>query len=213
MTEFPIRIDKRFDDTRDILSNIAIIVLTALFIMLLTFDALFTRIYVVGSSMQRTLKGAPSIRQSGGDYVYICEYIEPKHGDIVVIDVGSRNLIKRVIALGGDTVRLDDGVLYLKKSGEENENLVDEPYVSPENNTDRRKNTFSAITIEEGYVFCMGDNRDNSEDSRGSYGCMKVEDIVGVVTDWSMRGKDLITGWNTFFDFTLPKLFGRENNL
>lgn len=207
MTEFPIRIDKKFDSTRDILSGIAIIVVTALFIMLLTFNALYTRIYVVGSSMQRTLKGAPSIRQAGGDYVYICEYIEPKHGDIVVIDVGSRNIIKRVIALGGDTVRLDDGVLYL------NDELVEEPYVSPENNVDRRKNTFPAITVEEGYVFCMGDNRDNSEDSRGQYGCMKVEDIVGIVTDWSIRGKDLITGWNTFFDFTLPRLFGRENKI
>lgn len=211
MVEFPIRI-KKYDCTRDILCNIAIIAVTFVFITLLVFNALYTRIYVVGLSMQPTLKGAPSLSKAGGDYVYICEYIEPKHGDIVVIDVGDKNLIKRVIALGGDTVRLDDGVLYLKKSGEEDEKLVEEPYVSPENNTDRRNNTFSAITVEEGYVFCMGDNRDHSDDSRGSYGQMKVEAIVGVVTAWSMQGKALMTGWNTFFDFTLPELFGQKNN-
>ena len=205
MVEFPIRI-KKYDSMRDILYNMAIIAVTFVFIMLLVFNALYTRIYVVGSSMQHTLKGAPSISKAGGDYVYICEFIEPNYGDIVVIDVGNRNLIKRVIALGGDTVRLDNGVLYL------NGELVEEPYISPENNTDMRKNTFPEITVEEGYVFCMGDNRDNSEDSRGQYGCMRVEDIVGVVTDWSMQGKAIITGWNTFFDFTLPELFGQKNN-
>ena len=208
MVEFPINVNEKNANKRDIFSNILIFILAAIFILILLFNTLYSRIYVVGSSMQCTLTGAPSVTQAGGDYVYICKYMTPDYGDIVVIDVGNRNLIKRVIALGGDTVRLDNGVLYLKKNGSAEEMRVEEPYVSPENNTDMRKNTFAAVTVEEGYVFCMGDNRDNSEDSRGHYGCMPVESITGVVTGWSMHCKEAVTGWNTFFDFTLPGFFG-----
>ena len=207
MTDFPIRLNQKTEDKSGLFSTVVIFVLAIVFIIMLLFNTLYTRIYVVGSSMQTTLSGAYSEYQAGGDYVYICKYIEPKRGDIVVIDVGERSLIKRVIALGGEKVRLECGVLYI--DGE----LIEEPYINPANNTNMKKNTFNEIEVEEGYVFCMGDNRDNSEDSRGIYGCMPVENITGVVTGWSMQCKDVITGWNTFFGFTLPELFGAQNNL
>lgn len=208
MVEFPINVDNRYGSKRDWLSNLLIYFLAIVFILLLLFNSLYDRIYVVGSSMQDTLTGATSVNRAGGDYVYICKYIEPDYGDIVVIDVGDKNLIKRVIAFGGDSVRLDNGVLYLKKKADKEEQLVEEPYVSPDRNTDSRKNTFSAISVPKGCVFCMGDNRDNSDDSRGKYGCMPIENITGVVTGWSMQCKAAVTGWNTFFDFTLPEMFG-----
>lgn len=197
MLEFPINIEKREERKQDLLSTVAVIILAVVFIFFLSFRILYTRIYVVGSSMQRTLTGAQSPNDPGGDYVYICKYIQPKRGDIVVIDVGNRSLIKRIIAVGGDTISLENGVLYLNRV------LKEEPYVSPDKNTDPVKNTFEEFTVAEGYVFCMGDNRDNSEDSRGMYGCMPVENILGVVTGWSLQFKDAVTEWNTFFEFTI----------
>ncbi len=197
MVELPISIEKKPERKQDLLSTVAVIILAVVFIFVLSFRILYTRIYVVGSSMQSTLTGALSPNSSGGDYVYICKYIQPRRGDIVVIDVGNRSLIKRVIAVGGDKIKLEKGVLYL------NDEIKEEPYVSPDRNLDPVKNTFEELTVDEGYVFCMGDNRDNSEDSRGIYGCMPVENILGVVTGWSMQFKDAVTDWNTFFEFTL----------
>lgn len=206
MNEYPISLNGRKDDKGGLLSTIALILVAVIFILLLIFNTLYTRIYVVGQSMQTTLTGANSMMQSGGDYVYICKYIEPKRGNIVVIDVGNRSLIKRVIAFGGESVKLEDGVLYI------NGKVVEEPYINPELNKDMRKNNFAEIVVDDGCVFCMGDNRDNSEDSRGSYGCIPLEDIEGVVADWSLQCKQAVTGWNTFFEFTLPELFDKKNN-
>ena len=135
---------------------------------------------VDGISMEGTLLD--------GDCVYAFHTSSARRGDIVVIDAGDRNIIKRVIALGGDTVELKAGVLYL------NGGKVDEPYVLPENNSpDLDKNSFDKITVAEGYIFFMGDNRDVSEDSRAKYGAMPMEKLVGVVADWSVRCKKLVT--------------------
>ena len=213
MADFPIRLNEKNIDKGGLFSTIALIVVSVLFILLLMFNVLYTRIYIVGSSMKNTLIGAETMAKSGGDYVYICKYIEPKRGDIVVIKViEGRSLIKRVIGLGGDTVKLEDGALYIKGKGDDDFVLIDEPYVDDELNTDRNKNNFAETVVEEGYVFFLGDNRDNSEDSRGIYGCRPVENIEGVVAGWSLQCKDAITKWNTFFEFTLPELFSAQNN-
>lgn len=208
MTKFPIRLSEKPYRKGNLFATIAIVIFSAIFILMVFFNLTYTRIYVVGSSMKSTLTGAIATDRPGGDYVYICKYLQPRRGDIVVIDVGDRSLIKRVIALGGESVRLEDGVLYLKDKNGEEEYMVEEPYVDAANNQNKFKNTFDEVVVPEGYVFCMGDNRDNSEDSRGVYGCMSVNSIVGVVTGWSIQCKSMITNWNTFFEFTLPELFG-----
>ncbi|MDE6074896.1 MAG: signal peptidase I, partial [Clostridia bacterium] len=138
----------------------------------------------------------------GGDYVYAFRTSNPKRGDIVVIETDTKTIIKRVIALGGDTVELKEGVLYL--NGEE----VEESYVSEENNTPS-ENSYAQIVVPEGTMFCLGDNRDVSVDSRSeTYGCMPVSWTAGVVADWSMSFKGAITSFNCFIDFTLPEMFG-----
>lgn len=207
MNKFPVRIDRK-RDSRAVITFTAVLILTVFIAFLLFFNVFYTRIYVVGYSMQNTLSGAPSVQEAGGDYVYICKYISPQRGDIVVIDAGEISLIKRVIAFGGDSLKMEDGRLYLKKSGETSFKYIEEPYVSPENKNDAAKNNFGEVRVKQGYVFFMGDNRDNSEDSRGSYyGMLPEERITGVVTGWSMQWKDAITSLNTFFEFTLPGLF------
>lgn len=142
---------------------------------------------VIGTSMEGTLHD--------GDCVYAIYSSNPKRGDIVIIDRGDKKIIKRVIALGGDTVELRAGVLYL--NGEK----VDEPYIDPARNTASDPiNTYPEKVIPDGYMFFLGDNRDESNDSR-SIGTKPVSKTIGVVADWSMSCKGAITALNKLFIF------------
>ncbi|MGN0806543.1 MAG: signal peptidase I [Candidatus Coproplasma sp.] len=186
---------------RESLNIIPIVILFAFLIAILFFNATYKRVYVVGSSMEDTLYGAPGGDPSnpGGDFVYVFN-AKPDRGDIVVIRTEDKTLIKRVIAVGGDKVEITRGKVYL--NGVE----LDEPYVSEDNNNPILNN-YPETTVEKGYVFFLGDNRDISKDSR-SYGCYPVESVIGVVADWSISCKKLVTAINTFFEFTLPSWFG-----
>jgi signal peptidase I len=107
-------------------------------------------------------------------------------------------LIKRLIAVENETVELVGGVLYI------NDELVEESYLSQlYNNPLNSENTMSKVTVREGHVFFMGDNRNVSIDSRNKYGDVDVSCIVGVVPNWSISCKSVITAVNTFFDFTI----------
>ncbi len=192
----------------DTLLSILLCVILVAAVLRVAFGIAYFRVYVVGSSMSSTLVGAPNKNSKGGDYVYAFRSSNPKRGDIVVIDTHTKTnnetkmIIKRVIALGGDTVELKEGVLYL------NGEVVDEAYVRDENNTPS-ENSYAQIVVPEGKMFCLGDNRDVSVDSRSeTYGCMPVSWTEGVVAEWSMSFKSAITSFNCFFDFTLPEMFG-----
>ncbi|MGN0803997.1 MAG: signal peptidase I [Candidatus Coproplasma sp.] len=188
------------------IDKILFFLIVVVFVCLIAFNYTYQSVYVVGASMENTLTGSPggNPQLKGGDYVYIFK-AEPARGDIVVIETEHKCIIKRVVALGGDTVELRFGVLYV------NDKVVEESYVSPENNTNFLYNTYSKTTVEEGHVFCLGDNRDNSDDSRSpQYGAFKNESIVGVVADWSLTFKAIVTAYNTFLDFTVPSLFGAK---
>lgn len=200
MTEFPININREKQGFS--YSFIICIVLVVILFFSVLFNTLYLRVYIVGSSMNDTLTGAVSSNVSGGDFIYVHKFIKPERGDIVVVQTTDKVIVKRVIALGGDEVALDHGQLYL------NGTLTEEPYILAENNDpDKAVNTFSPVRVPEGYVFCMGDNRNNSIDSRSSYGCMSVESIIGITAEWSLDFKNAVTAFNTFFEFTLPDLF------
>ncbi len=205
MEEFPISIGyRKRNRVFDFAVNAILVVLIIIILLELTFFSRFKRFYVVGTSMSPTLIGADDYNTAGGDYVYVDTYAVTERFDIVVIDVGSgKYIIKRVIAFGGECVELIDGVLYI------DDQQIDEPYVSPENNSaELDYNTYGPVTVPEGYVFVLGDNRNVSRDSRDSkYGMIDVDDIVGVVEEWSLELRWLITPFSTFFDFTLPGIF------
>ncbi|MCM1546267.1 MAG: signal peptidase I [Clostridiales bacterium] len=167
-------------------------------LLYLFFNISYFRVYVVGTSMEGTLTGAESKYTDGGDYLYAFRTSSPRRGDIVVIENGNEPIIKRLIALGGDTVELKAGVLYL--NGDE----VKEAYVDAANNTDAARNTYPETVVPEGYMFFLGDNRDVSVDSRSEkYGMLPVSKIMGVVANWSLSFKGAVTSFNTFFDFKL----------
>lgn len=186
---------------RESINYLPLILCLAFIILVMSFNVTYKRVYVVGSSMEDTLFGAPGNNPNnvGGDFVYVFN-AKPDRGDIVVIRVNQRTLIKRVIGVGGDKVQIVKGKLIL--NGEEQA----EPYISSDNNLPGLNN-YPETEVKEGYVFFLGDNRNVSNDSR-SYGCLPEECVIGVVADWSITFKSGVTAINTFFEFTLPSWFG-----
>jgi signal peptidase I len=198
MNDLPLKQDNKKSSKLNIILNVLIIILVAVVLFQTTFYSRYSRVYVVGSSMSPTLIGATSYNQSGGDFVYIDRTATPERFDIVVIQTEDKVIIKRVIAFGGETVELRQGVLFI--NGKEQP----ESYLNSANNTPSKDvNTFSAKVVEEGCVFVMGDNRNDSLDSRAKYGDINTDEIIGVVTEWSITYKDFLTSLNTFFDFTI----------
>ena len=96
-----------------------------------------------------------------------------KRGDIVVFYFPldrSKSYIKRVVALPGETVEIRDGKVLINGTN------LDEPYVAPENN--RVMFNREAIKVPENSFYVLGDNRDNSSDSR-TWGMLQRRFIYG----------------------------------
>ncbi len=99
---------------------------------------------------------------------FIYKFAEPKRGAIIVFkypDDPSRNFIKRIIGVGGDTIQIRDKVVYV--NGEARDELhiqhVDSK-IYPDGYSSR--DNFGPITVASNSYFMMGDNRDSSLDSR-----------------------------------------------
>jgi signal peptidase I len=111
-----------------------------------------------------------------GDRVFVNKFIyrftEPERGDVVVfesVNGGEEDLIKRVVGVAGDRVRVVNGVLSV------NEEPQNEPYL---NRGIPDGSFFGPTRLSEGEVFVMGDNRANSADSR-VFGSLPIENIEG----------------------------------
>jgi signal peptidase I len=113
---------------------------------------------------------------------------EPKRGDIIVFkypEDPKRDFIKRVIAVGGDVVESKDKIVYVngEKVSELYAQHVD-AMIKPRL-MDKRDN-FGPVTVPQGMVFVMGDNRDQSYDSR----------FWGFVDNTQIKGKAMIIYWS-----------------
>lgn len=98
----------------------------------------------------------------------------PQRGDIVMHYYPlnpDRSFVKRLIAEAGDRMQIVDGRVYV------NEVPINDDFVSPEF---RGHDDLGPITIAEGYYFVLGDNRNNSSDSR-HWGLLPKKYIVGMV--------------------------------
>ena len=148
---------------------------------------------VSGDSMLNTVEH--------GDLLYVRE-IKAKRGDIVIISVknyfdengihfSGDYIIKRLIAVAGDTVQCEDGVVSIKYAGSETFVALDEPYVR---GSTPKFEYGTSITVQEGQIFFLGDNRENSYDST-EIGCLMEKDIVGVVPAWALKIKSFTTSW------------------
>ena len=133
--------------------------ISMLTVIMLVFLLLFRVVIVSGSSMYSTLWDGDWILLLSGTF-----YQKPEYGDIIVACKDSLNdgepIIKRVIATEGQTVDIDfdAGIVYV------NGMALDEPYTYTPTNF--AEGMVFPLTVEEGCVFAMGDNRNDSRDSR-----------------------------------------------
>lgn len=117
-------------------------------------------IYLVSDSMAPTLKSDDHVLVNKLTYLLRT----PRRGEIVMIHTPQRNdkdLIKRVIALGGDELEIRQKKVYLNGA------LLEEPYtqfIQPDQLF--KGDNIPPLQVPHGYVFVMGDNRDVSGDSR-----------------------------------------------
>lgn len=107
-----------------------------------------------------------------GDHLLVNKFLyrfkEPERGDVIVFkypDDPSRNFIKRIVGVGGDTIEVRDKVLYVNGKAQD-ESFTQ--HVSPELLPARysTRDNFAEITVPKSNYFMMGDNRDSSLDSR-----------------------------------------------
>ena len=141
-------------------------------VLVLGFSFFFRIIQVDGESMVPTLENGDKLVVWGAGY-------EPQRGDVVIVDsytVYGKPLVKRIIAKGGDTISIDYDAGTVTVNGE----LLQEDYVAAP--TYLGYDVQFPFTVPEGTLFVMGDNRNESLDSRSSYvGCIDERDILGKV--------------------------------
>lgn len=144
----------------------------AAFIILLLIMALFLRqVTVDGSSMNDTLVDEERL-------LVACFQYTPQCGDIVVVTHGKlleEPIIKRVIAVAGQTVEIDNTTGDVIVDGV----LLKEDYILGTTHT-LANSVALPLVVPEGYVFVMGDNREHSLDSRSTtIDLIPVENIIG----------------------------------
>lgn len=147
----------------------------ALLFVVVLFTFVLRLVRVQGESMYPTL--------NNDDYLVITDLaFKPKTGDIVVLQVPSYKsghpLIKRVVATGGQRVQIDYENWTVTVDGV----TLDETYLNRDTRPmNRLDNCPSDFVVEEGFVFVMGDNRNNSTDSRSS--------LIGQIDERYLMGK------------------------
>lgn len=135
-----------------------------------------TPFIVSGASMENTFQNF--------DYLIIdritYDFSTPQRGDVVVFGLPqetSRDLIKRVIGLPGETVKLSGNAVTIINKDHPSGFTLNEPYLSPENLGGA---TGMQVTLGADQYFVLGDNRRVSADSR-LWGTLPRKDIVGRV--------------------------------
>lgn len=148
------------------------LVFTAVLIASVLVFSVGMRTSVIGVSMEPGLYNGQEILINQLKY----KFVNPKRGDVVVfLPNGNQNThyyVKRVVGLPGETIQIRDGKLYingvLAEESESYDKIADAGIAENE------------ITLGNDEYFIMGDNRNNSEDSRsGNIGAVKRDDITG----------------------------------
>ena len=133
-------------------------------------------LYVVdGPSMRPTLESEQRLVVNK----FIYRFHPPEKGDVLVFQYPrdpSRDFIKRVIAVPGDTIEIREGRVLV------NDQLLTEDYI-----LEKTRSEYPKSTVPEGRIFVMGDNRNNSEDSRFA--------DVGFVPYDLIKGKAMLVFW------------------
>lgn len=182
---------RKADATRAFWKELPVLVVVALVVAVLIKTFLVQAFFIPSASMRDTLLEGDRVMVNKLAY----RFGDPGHGDVVVFDsplgapsddenlLGAvfRNigeslglstpdtaLIKRVIALGGDTIEIRDNTVFVNGSP------IDEPYLSPT----VQMPDFGPLEVPADHMFMMGDNRNQSEDSR-RFGPVPESSVIG----------------------------------
>ena len=155
------------------LVNLLVYILAVMLLCWLILTFVGQRTEVSGNSMNDTLTDGDSLWINKFTYLFD----EPERYDIVVFpakDDDDKYYIKRIIGLPGETVWIgEDGLVYIN-----GEPLEDDTYGKELIDETRRGIAATEITVPENCYFVLGDNRNNSRDSR-VIGCISDGDIIG----------------------------------
>ncbi len=153
-----------------------VVSIVAAVVMALLIRTFIVELYIVdGPSMRPTLQHEERLIVNK----FIYRVRNPEKGEILIFKYPrdtSRDFIKRVIATGGDTIEIKEGRVYV------NDQMLKEDYILEKTRTEYPK-----VTVPEGTVFVMGDNRNNSDDSRFA--------DVGFVPLDLIKGKAVVVFW------------------
>lgn len=159
------------------LTDLALLVLAVMLVLLLRFFVLEFSI-VRGNSMRSTLHNGNvmfvsiltyRLRPPKRQEIVICHY---PHRRMKHLSFLKQQFVKRVIGLPGETIEIADGVVHI------NGEPLPEPYLNPAHN--QRLRSYPPVALGGHQYFVMGDNRDNSNDSR-AIGPLDQHMIVGHV--------------------------------
>ncbi len=123
----------------------------------------------------------------------------PQRGDVIVFIYPlepDKDFIKRVIAVGGDTVRIVNKKLYINgKEAPDSHAVYREETVFP--GDVQKRDNFGPVTVPKGNLFVLGDNRDRSLDSR-FWGFVPLDDVRGkaFIIYWSWNRQETTVRWN-----------------
>lgn len=183
-------------------------ILTALILALIVMTFVIQAFKIPSGSMIPTLKV--------GDHIFVLKFIygvkipfsdtilihtwQPKHGDVVVFKYPrdeKTDFVKRLIGEPGDTIEIKNKQLFV------NGEAMKEPYIIHSDTAILQdRDNFGPITVPEGKYFMMGDNRDQSLDSR-FWGFVSENKLKGkaFIIYWSWDGKDEWVRWNRIGKF------------
>ena len=168
------------EEVKDWLISIVVAVVLAFLIRQFVVE-----LYIVdGPSMRPTLQSQQRLVVNK----FIYRFRAPEKGEILVFQYPrdpSRDFIKRVIAVPGDTVEIKDGRVLV------NDQVLSEDYI-----LEKTRGDYPKSTVPQGTVFVMGDNRNNSEDSRFA--------DVGFVPAALITGKPVLVFWPGAATTSLP---------
>jgi signal peptidase I len=170
--------DKIYINIYDMVSVLAVAVVT----IMVLFTFVFRVVFVDGGSMLPTL--------NHGDMLVVSAYdSKPAYGQVVIVTQPNwfdDPIVKRIIATENQTVDIDfdKGEVYVDGV------LLNEPYLNTL--TCNKQEVDFPVTVPEGHVFVMGDNRQHSTDSRSDkIGFIREEYILGVVKYKILNQKDI----------------------